>query len=190
METTYIEDQTFTSQDYSIKQLPLGNYENCQFNHCNFSAANVSGIHFIECTFNNCNLSTATLNKTVFRDVIFKDSKLVGLHFENCDSFLIAMSFDNCNLQLSSFYGMKIKKTLLKNCILREVDFTDADLGGSLFDNVDLFKANFYNTNLEGADFRSAMNYAIDPEANRIQKARFGIGGLPGLLLKYKIRVE
>jgi fluoroquinolone resistance protein len=190
MERKYIEHHCFEKEDYSARSLTFAVYENCQFNHCNFAGANLSGIHFIECTFNNCNLSTATLNKTVFRDVIFKDSKLVGLHFENCDSFLIAMSFDNCNLQLSSFYGMKIKKTLLKNCILREVDFTDADLGGSLFDNVDLFKANFYNTNLEGADFRSAMNYAIDPEANRIQKARFGIGGLPGLLLKYKIRVE
>ena len=74
--------------------------------------------------------------------------------------------------------------------MLHEVDFTDADLSGSSFDNADLLHASFYNTNLEGADLRTASTYAIDPEVNRIQKARFSINGLPGLLLKYKIKVE
>jgi fluoroquinolone resistance protein len=190
MERNYIEDQSFAQKDYSTIPLPVAIYENCQFSHCNFAGANVSGIHFIECSFQNCNLASANLSKTVFRDVIFKDSKMIGLHFENCDSFLISMAFDNCNLQLSSFYGLKLKKTHFNNCILHEVDFTDSDFAGSVFENVDLFNASFYNTNLEGADFRTASNYAIDPEVNRIQKGRFGIGGLPGLLLKYKIRVE
>ena len=114
MEKQYIEDKNFDHQNYSTNSLPIAIYENCQFNHCNFSGVNVSGIHFIECSFINCNLSAATLNKTVFRDVVFKDSKLVGLHFENCDSFLISMAFDNCNLQLSSFYGLKLKKTVFQ----------------------------------------------------------------------------
>lgn len=85
---------------------------------------------------------------------------------------------------------MKIRKTHFKNCILHEVDFTDADLNGSVFENTDLFKAVFYNTNLEGADMHTASNYAIDPENNRIQKARFAMTGLPGLLLKYKIKID
>lgn len=190
MERNYIEDQNFEKQDYTTVALPLAVYENCRFHLCNFSGTNLSGIHFIDCTFNNCNLSTATMNKVVFRDVVFKDCKMVGLHFETCDSFLIAMSFENCQLQLSSFYGMKIKKTPFRNCMLHEVDFTDADLSGSVFEHSDLFKASFYNTNLEGADLRTASNYAIDPEANKIQKSRFALAGLPGLLLKYKIKVE
>src|SRR6476659_8923754 len=175
MERNYIEDQNFANKDFSTIPLPVAVYENCQFSHCNF---------------HNCNLAASNFSKTVFRDVVFKDSKLVGLHFENCDSFLISMAFENCNLQLSSLYGLKLKKTHFNNCMLHEVDFTDADFSGTSFNNTDLSNASFYNTNLEGADLRTASNYAIDPEVNRIQRARVSINGLPGLLLKYKIRVE
>jgi uncharacterized protein YjbI with pentapeptide repeats len=70
------------------------------------------------------------------------------------------------------------------------VDFTGADLSGAIFTDCDLAKSVFMNTNLEQADLRSAINFSIDPESNRIKKARFSMTGLIGLLRKYEINYE
>lgn len=73
---------------------------------------------------------------------------------------------------------------------MQEVDFTEADLSISTFDHCDLSNAKFEKTNLEKADFTTAYNYTIDPEINRIKKARFAIPEVIGLLSKYDIVIN
>ena len=124
----------------------------------------------------------AKLVKTALREAKFKDCKLLGLHFDDCSDFLFEVDFENCILNLSSFYKLKIKDTKFKDCILHEVDFTEADLTGALFDNCDMRGATFEHSVLEKADFRTAYNYSFDPELNRIRKARFSRMGIAGLL--------
>lgn len=46
------------------------------------------------------------------------------------------------------------------------------------------------NTILEKSDFQTSYNYSIDPEINRIKKAKFSFQGAVGLLDKYDIEVE
>lgn len=190
MERNYIEDKKFEKINFGETVLVTGEYENCEFIGCNFSTINLSGISFAECLFAGCNLSTAKLGKTAFKDVRFKDCKLTGLHFHDCNEFLFEVSFDNCHLQLSSFYKLKLKNTLFKNSILHEVDFSEADLTASVFDLCDLDRAIFDNTGLEKADFRTSFNYSINPERNKMKKARFSAASLAGLLDKYDIVVE
>jgi uncharacterized protein YjbI with pentapeptide repeats len=115
---------------------------------------------------------------------------MLGLHVDNCSEFGLSFSIENCVLSHSSFYKVKLKKTSFKNAQLQEVDFTECDLTGSIFDTCDLQDATFENTILEKVDFRSSFNYAIDPETNRIKKARFSLQGITGLLHKYDIRVD
>ena len=83
-----------------------------------------------------------------------------------------------------------MKGTTFKNCSLREVDFTEAELSGSLFLECDLSDAKFEHTNLEKSDFTTALHYVIDPELNRIKGAKFSISGLSGLLIRYDIVIE
>lgn len=180
----------FEQTDFTINPLEKGEYENCTFINCNFSETDLSDIHFPECTFTGCNLSMAKTKGTAFADTRFKDCKLLGLHFDQCREFLFSIQVDNCQLDLASFYKMKLKKTLFKNASLRETDFSEADLSSAVFDNCDLAGAVFENTLLEKADFRTAYNYSIDPELNRIKKARFSINGIAGLLDKYDIDIE
>jgi fluoroquinolone resistance protein len=132
----------------------------------------------------------AKLEKTALKGIQFKDCKLLGVHFENCDEFLFAVNFENCILNLCSFYKRKLKKTNFKNSSLREVDFLEADLSSSVFDNCDLAGATFQNAILEKADFRTSYNYSIDPELNKIKKAKFSIPAVTGLLDKYDIEIE
>ena len=108
MERPYIQDKLFEKIDYTENALPVGEYENCRFVNCVFSNSNLSKISFSECEFTACDLSTAKLNKTCFRDTRFKSCKLLGLHFEDCDSFLFTVEFDSCLINLSSFYKMKL----------------------------------------------------------------------------------
>src|SRR4051812_20030209 len=190
MDKIYIEDKIFDKTDFSQEPLQQATYENCSFVNCELSNADLSGMDFIECTFNGCNLSTAKLNNTAFRDVTFKDCKLMGLQFANCDHFLFTVTFDNCILKFSSFYKMKLKKLSFIKCNLVEVDFTEANLSASCFDHCDLAKALFDNTVLEKADLRTAFNYSIDPERNKIKKAKFSMTGIAGLLDKYDIEID
>lgn len=186
MQEIYIQDKTFDKKELPAK----GEYENCIFNSCDLSNYDLSEFKFIDCTFNDCNLSMAELNKTVFRDVKFRNCKMLGLRLDICSDFGLSFSFEGCQLNHSSFYKTKIKKTIFKNSQLQETDFTEADLANSVFDNCNLSQAVFDQAVLERADFRTAYNYSIDPEMNRISKAKFSISGIAGLLDKYDIDIE
>ena len=63
-------------------------------------------------------------------------------------------------------------------------------MSSGVLDNCNLNRAIFSKTNLEKTDFRTAFNYSIDPEANKIKKARFSKMGLEGLLDKYQIEID
>lgn len=190
MSQEYNEGKNYQGKDFSIKDRSIREYENCTFSQCNFSSADLSDQIFIECTFDNCDISMAKLSNTAFRTVKFKACKLLGLHFEDCNKFLLSMEYEGCLLNLSSFYKLPLKNTLFKDCSLHEVDFTESVLTSSKIINCDLAGAIFENTILEKADFRSSFNFSIDPERNRIQKAKFSLTEITGLLDKYNIEIE
>ena len=186
MQENYISDKTFERND-TLKE---GEYENCIFKHCNFANSDLSGFVFVDCSFISCNLSLTNLKNTAFRDVKFTDCKMLGLRFDACNPFGLSFYFETCQLNHSSFYKTKIKKTVFKNSQLEESDFAETDLTSALFENCNLTLAAFDQTILEKADFRTSYNYSIDPEKNRIKKARFSISSISGLLNKYDIEIE
>jgi len=190
MSKTYIEEKTFERINFAADILAKGDYENCTFINCVFSNADISGVTFSECEFKACDISMAKTTKTSFKEVNFKDCKLLGLHFEYCNEFLFSVNFENCILNLLPFISWGLKNTRFKNCSLREVDFTECNLTGSVFDNCDLALAKFERTILEKADLRSSYNYSINPEVNKLKKARFSMNGIAGLLDKYGIEIE
>jgi len=73
---------------------------------------------------------------------------------------------------------------------LKETDFSEVNLSASVFSDCDLSGAIFSNTNLEKVDFRTANNFLIDPEFNKLKKAKFSAFNLEGLLYKYQIDIE
>jgi len=190
MPRIYIYDKEFTNISSSENPLQQGEYESCTFSNCIFTETDLSDFSFETCIFNNCDLSNAKITHTAFKDVEFRNCKLMGLQFDECNPFLLAFRFVNCQLNLSAFYGLKLKNTRFENCILNEVDFTDTNLSGSTFKNCDFSGTMFGNTNLEKADFRTSVNFSINPETNRITKARFSTENITGLLDKYNIRIE
>jgi fluoroquinolone resistance protein len=198
MSQVFIEGKTFDKIDFAQTPLAQGEYEYCTFLNCNLSDTELSELKFLECEFSGCNLSLAKLTQTALKDIKFKNCKMLGLNFGNCSQFGFAVSFDTCMLNHSSFSNpesppnkrSKLRNTIFNNSQLYEVDFTECDLSYSVFDKCDLTRTIFERTILEGVDFRSAYNYTIDPELNRIKKAKFSRSGVAGLLEKYDIDIE
>ncbi|MFA6817204.1 MAG: pentapeptide repeat-containing protein [Lentisphaeria bacterium] len=186
----YCENERYKQEDFSKKLLKYREYENCNFLDCNFSNSDISGIKFIDCVFENCNMSMVKLKNTELNHVQFKGNKMFGLHFDDCNDFLLSMSFANCQLNYSSFFGLKIKNTTFAKTCLHDVDFTGADLSKSVFSNCDFTNATFSKTNVEGVNFATSYGYALDPEQNQIRKAKFDLQGVLGLLTKYDIVVK
>lgn len=187
--------QLFTDQEFGPERLAAlsiaaADYEACRFVHADFSNADLSDINFTDCVFDHCNLSGAKLIQTTFNDVKFLHCKMLGLHFDNCNSFLFTVRFDNCTLDYSSFYTCKMKKTVFTECSLKEADFTDTQLPEASFPGCNLADAKFENSNLEKADLRKAVNYTIDPELNKISKAKFAAPAVYALLARYRISIE
>ena len=186
MQENYFEEKSFGKEFVPQK----GEYENCDFNYCNFADCDLSDYRFVNCRFKDCNFSLAKLYNTMFQDVKFLDCKMVGLQFDMCNEFGISFSFEGCGLNHSCFYRMNLKRIVFKNSQLQEVDFVEADLSNAVFQNCDLSGAVFDRTLLEKADFRTSYNYTLDPEVNRIKKAKFSSKEVLGLLEKYDIEIE
>ncbi len=186
----FVEEKEFLKKDYTDNLLPKAEYDNCSFTNCNFENANLSGIVFSQCTFTNCNMGNANVSGSAFKECEFKECKLLGVQFQGCDPFLFSVQFTHCPMGLSSFYNMKLKGTKFIHCNLAEADFSEADLTGACFTECNLENAVFDRTILEKADLRTAYNFAICPESNKIKKARFSRENIHGLLHKYKIDIE
>jgi fluoroquinolone resistance protein len=83
-----------------------------------------------------------------------------------------------------------MKKAVFSNCSLHEVDFTETDLSQAVFENCDFAGATFDQTILEKVDLRSSHHYIIDPENNRLKKAKVSSAELAGLLQKYELDIH
>lgn len=183
-------EKIYDKQDFPDATLPKETYEQCTFRNLILENADLSDCKFIDCVFENCNLSLAKLQRTLIRDVQFLHCKMLGLQFDTCNPFGLSLRFEHCQLQHASFYTVNISKTVFRKCGLTETDFTQADMSGVLLEDCDLSGAVFEHTKLEKADFRSAINYQIDPDKNSIRHAKFSITGLPGLLARYQIDIS
>lgn len=190
MDAPYYSAEVYDGIDYTEDGFPKGEYEECSFSNCILSNTDLGGCTFLDCVFSDCDISLAQLVKTSFRDVKFINCKMLGLQFDTCNDFSVLFSFDTCILDHSSFTKLNIKATEFKGCLLQNVDFAECDLSGAVFEKCNLDGAHFEFTNLEKADFRAAYNYSLDPDKNKIKKARFSADGLAGLLHKYDIDIE
>ncbi len=186
----HIVDKVFEKIDFSQQKLPKGEYEHCRFINCQFNGCNLSHYRFIDCEFENCEMSLVVFDQTALQNVKFKTTKLTGVSFEKCNPFLLTLKFDQCKLNLASLANLNIPGTHFLSCDMVEINLTGTYLRDAIFDNCDLDHAIFYKTDLTNADLRTAYNYIIDPENNRLKNARFSFPACKGLLTKYDVCIE
>jgi uncharacterized protein YjbI with pentapeptide repeats len=125
-----------------------------------------------------------------FSDTRFIGCKMLGMHIENLGLLSANLKFTDCMMDLISFTNLNLKGMECSNCSLNAADFTASDLSYAVFMRCDLNRAVFYQTNLEAADFVTSHGVRLDPEQNKIRKAKFSLELLPGLLEKYGIEID
>ncbi|RXQ94525.1 pentapeptide repeat-containing protein [Ancylomarina salipaludis] len=184
------EKKLFTNIDYTGKTLRDREFYKCKFVACIFERSDLIGNSFEDCTFENCNFSMTKVKGAGFRNATFKGCKILGVDFSECNKFMFSFSFYDCHLDYSTFFGTRLMKTKFDKCSLKETDFTEVNLSASIFSDCDLTNAVFLNTILEKVDFRTAKNYSIDPESNKLKKAKFSAFNLEGLLYKYQLDID
>ena len=64
------------------------------------------------------------------------------------------------------------------------------DLTAVVFENCDLYRAEFDKAIANKANFKTSRNYTIDPTKTKIKKAVFSLQEVKGLLHKHQIIVE
>lgn len=180
----------FEKLNYSNQSLHQREFEECVFKNCDFSDCDLSENTFLDCEFINCNLSMTRLKKTGLKNITFKNCKLLGIAFHECDDFLFEIQFEDCVLDYASFANKKMHNTIFRNSSLKEVVFQNTQLNKSVFEYCNLDRAIFNDSQLLGTDFRTAYNYKIDPAFNPMKKAKFSSSGINGLLEHYDIIIE
>jgi len=181
--------KTFEKVVYIDKRINNREFEDCVFKNCDFSNSNFGSNTFLDCEFIDCNSSMTTLAGTSLKNVSFRNCKLLGIAFNECDDFLFQVHFEDCTLDYAVFSNKKMLKTKFINSSVREVTFIGTNLTSSVFDNCNLDGAIFNETQLAGVNFKTAYNYKIDPEFNPMRKAQFSTEGIVGLLDKYDIKI-
>ena len=176
----------------SIRVLPEwdGEFDHCVLERCDFSRQEFDGAEFAHCTFLNCDLSNAILENLALHHTVFSGCKWVGVDFGKCSKYQFSAQFVDCILDYAVFDHNTLKKIHFERCSLREVSFNECHLGEAWFDHCTLERAVFTRCNLEGADFRTAMDYALDPQQNRVRQARFALPGVLRLLDPLQIRID
>ena len=160
-------------------------YESCEFTNGVFG--DLKGISFTDCVFKNSNFSNASFRNCKLQDVHFIDCKLIGANFSQSKDFGFCLSFENCLLDYASFDKKRLHKSVFANCRMHHVNFTQADLSKASISNCDFYEALFANTDVSGLDFTTSKNFLIDPELNKIRKAKFLAQDLAGLLYRHDI---
>ena len=189
MEELIYVHKTFEKLIQIEKTINHREFDGCVFQNCDFSSSDFSMNTFIDCEFSNCNLSLINLKSSSLKGVVFKNCKLLGIEFNHCDDFLFEVIFYDCTIDFASFASKKMTKTLFSNCSLKEVSFLNANLFQSKFDKCNLEGALFNDTDLREVNFSTSYNFSIDPEFNKIKKARFASEAIAGLLTKYDIKI-
>ena len=182
----YYEDRCFTGITYRAVELQEIEFFQCRFDGCQFIECVFRRCRFEQCTFEKCDLSVMKPLESRFTDVRFLKSKLLGVDWTLAATPATA-AFRGCNINHSTFQRLMLPKLELAECTAREVDFTGANLTKAEFTRTDFLGSRFVETNLSGADFSHATNYAIDPTANRVKKAVFTLPEALSLLSAFDI---
>jgi uncharacterized protein YjbI with pentapeptide repeats len=183
------ENKTFSQINYAEKHLQGREFINCVFEQCDFSKAVIRDTDFMSCIFKECNFTMCHWPGSGLDKAIFAGCKILGVDFTQCNQMMFSPIFDQCYLDYSIFYGLKIRKMQFLRCSLKEVDASYADLTAAVFTGSDLLGMKFISTVLDKADLRDTEHLSLDPELNKMKKARLSMRDLPGLLDKHQLEI-
>ena len=170
-------DNTFENLDLSEQEIAAKNFENCKFIRCNFSETTFEKCKFCDCEFIRSNLSNMSIKHCSINNMIFTDSKVVGVNWTKAAwpriNLACPLYFMQCDISHSIFYALNLSEASIIECRATNVDFRDVNLTRANLSHTDFSESQFFHSNLTEADFSFAENYHIDVMTNKVTKAKF-----------------
>ena len=125
----------------------------------------------------------------MFQEVQFKDCKMLGLRFDEVNTFRFSINCIRSQFDHASFYGLSLQKSSFNECNFLGADFSDVNASRSQLINSVFIDAVFDGTNLEDCDLTGSTDFYIDPSKNRIKGAIIPRHSLEGLLHQHKLTI-
>jgi uncharacterized protein YjbI with pentapeptide repeats len=180
------EDRQFASlacQDAELKDIE---FFQCRFDGCQFLRSTFRHCRFEQCVFEKCDLSLLKVPESSFIGVRFLHAKMLGIDWTQAATPL-TLAHQGCNISHSTFTRLSLQRMEMVECVAREVDLTGTNLTRANLGKTDFLGSRFVDTNLSYADFSKAVNYAIDPTKNRLNRAVFSLPEAVSLLSAFDI---
>lgn len=174
-------DVRFGAGEGATLDLCGARFEDCTFERCDMRGRDLRGASFIDCNLIGCDLVVAKVTGCVLSRVKFRECRLGGINWSLANK-LESVSFEGCQLNDGTFLGLRLDGCAFLDCAMNGASFRDANLAKVDFRGSKLAGAEFVNCDLRGADFRGAVDYALSPTDNRLEKARFSLPEAVGLL--------
>lgn len=157
----------------------------------NYTANDLAGAELEDVLFEACSLVATNLTDTRFSSVTFERCKLIGVDFRKCRAFpSVDVSFVDCVLDACNFSDLALRKQKFVSCDVRRCVFLRTDLSDADFSHSDLDESIFHECDLRRADFSRARNYLVDPNGNKIAKAKFSLPEAVSLLRGFEIELR
>lgn len=172
----------FKNDNFTYAEAAEATFTHCQFDNCDFTGAELMESSFESCTFRECNFSLVQLKGARLNKVIFENSKVMGIHFNLCSHFALGFDFKACHVQSCIFMELALRQISFQECQIVDCDFYKTDLTQANFNRAVFQGAIFEQTVLVKADFREAVGYNINPNNNKVKKAKFSLPEVVTLL--------
>lgn len=187
-------EEAFELIELKEKTIESKRFEACTFKKCQFTEAEFRQCEFVDCEFIHCNLSMAKFINTGFNEAVFENCKLIGIDWTKVKWPFVKLAcpvkFYQCDLSFSNFFEINLVDAVFEECKVHEVDFRGAELNGASLCYNDFYKSIFQHCNLSKSDFTGSTNYLINPEENKITKAKFSFPEVMDLLRHLDITIS
>jgi len=176
----------YTDESYEDSEFEYIEFHECTFKRCSFERTQFKSCIFISCRFDACKFSLAKIDDSTFTHNHFEDSQLVGINWslasDSDSKMLKPFDFYKCILNYSIFMGTNLREISIVGCMVKEADFSDANLSRVNASESDFSGSRFVQTNLTEADFSSARNYRINASHNILKRTKFSLPEAMSLL--------
>ena len=117
------ENENFKRLQLSEDDLSNKSFEDCNFIDCDFINCNWRNTSFINCEFKNCSLSNLNVHNCKLNEVLFVESKLVGLNFSSCKNYYFSLSWISAMCCFATFPDVTWRRLPLVEVLLKIVIF-------------------------------------------------------------------
>ena len=162
-----------TFDGITLERADLGDREfsGCTFRRASLGESRWKRTRLEDCVFEGCDLSRADITMLSLRGVTFTACKLLGVDWTKIAKFP-DMSFKDCDLRYTVMDSIALRKTRFERCAITESVFASTDFTGAVFEECRFAGTRFDGCDLRNAQFPHSSGLFVDPARNKVKGAR------------------